>query len=105
MLSNPVVAENHLLRFPAGADQRGCVPVPKVHAARATRDLPCVRRSGVQVSAQHRQFPCSYKVGRTWQAIVLLQVPPAMILRKNVDACEFREEVGGFPALRLCQNW
>lgn len=28
-----------------------------------------------------------------------------MILRKNVDACEFREEVGGFPALRLCQNW
>ncbi|KAJ1347776.1 BLI-3 blue-light-inducible Bli-3 protein [Parelaphostrongylus tenuis] len=32
-------------------------------------------------------------------------VPPAMILRKNVNACEFREEVGGFPALRLCQNW
>ncbi|KAK6741023.1 hypothetical protein RB195_009088 [Necator americanus] len=32
-------------------------------------------------------------------------VPPAMILRKNVDHCEFREEVGGFPALRLCQNW
>ncbi|RCN28057.1 heme peroxidase [Ancylostoma caninum] len=32
-------------------------------------------------------------------------VPPAMILRKNVDGCEFREEVGGFPALRLCQNW
>ncbi|XGW18396.1 hypothetical protein V3C99_002767 [Haemonchus contortus] len=32
-------------------------------------------------------------------------VPPAMILRKNVNACKFREEVGGFPALRLCQNW
>ncbi|PIO73714.1 heme peroxidase [Teladorsagia circumcincta] len=32
-------------------------------------------------------------------------VPPAMILRKNVDGCEFRDEVGGFPALRLCQNW
>ncbi|KHJ92803.1 animal hem peroxidase [Oesophagostomum dentatum] len=32
-------------------------------------------------------------------------VPPAMILRKNVDKCEFRDEVGGFPALRLCQNW
>ncbi|KAK6039552.1 heme peroxidase [Cooperia oncophora] len=32
-------------------------------------------------------------------------IPPANILRKNVEGCEFREEVGNFPALRLCQNW
>ncbi|TKR77884.1 hypothetical protein L596_018782 [Steinernema carpocapsae] len=29
-----------------------------------------------------------------------------MLLRKRTPGkCEFREEVGGFPALRLCQNW
>lgn len=32
-------------------------------------------------------------------------VPPAMLLRKRGETCEFRSEVGGFPALRLCQNW
>uniref|UniRef100_A0A914R7G0 Uncharacterized protein n=1 Tax=Panagrolaimus davidi TaxID=227884 RepID=A0A914R7G0_9BILA len=35
-------------------------------------------------------------------------VPPALLLRKkkgNNTECEFRTEVGGFPALRLCQNW
>ncbi|KAK0417047.1 hypothetical protein QR680_012805 [Steinernema hermaphroditum] len=32
-------------------------------------------------------------------------VPPGMLLRKRTDECEFRAEVGGFPALRLCQNW
>ncbi|CAD6199146.1 unnamed protein product [Caenorhabditis auriculariae] len=32
-------------------------------------------------------------------------VPPAMFLRKRGHECEFRSEVGGFPALRLCQNW
>uniref|UniRef100_A0A0N4WSV0 NAD(P)H oxidase (H2O2-forming) n=1 Tax=Haemonchus placei TaxID=6290 RepID=A0A0N4WSV0_HAEPC len=32
-------------------------------------------------------------------------IPPAMILRKKAEACEFREEVGDFPAVRLCQNW
>ena len=31
-------------------------------------------------------------------------VPPALLLRKK-GTCEFRTEVGGFPALRLCQNW
>nr|CDJ90016.1 Haem peroxidase domain containing protein [Haemonchus contortus] len=32
-------------------------------------------------------------------------VPPAMILRKKAEACEFREKVGDFPSVRLCQNW
>uniref|UniRef100_A0A1I8BWQ4 NAD(P)H oxidase (H2O2-forming) n=1 Tax=Meloidogyne hapla TaxID=6305 RepID=A0A1I8BWQ4_MELHA len=32
-------------------------------------------------------------------------VPPALLLRKRNGKCEFRKEVGGFPALRLCQNW
>ncbi|CCD71702.1 NAD(P)H oxidase (H2O2-forming) [Caenorhabditis elegans] len=32
-------------------------------------------------------------------------VPPAMLLRKRGNKCEFRTEVGGYPALRLCQNW
>ncbi|KAI3410341.1 BLI-3 blue-light-inducible Bli-3 protein [Globodera pallida] len=33
-------------------------------------------------------------------------VPPALLLRKRIAGrCEFRREVGGFPALRLCQNW
>uniref|UniRef100_A0A7I4YBG0 NAD(P)H oxidase (H(2)O(2)-forming) n=1 Tax=Haemonchus contortus TaxID=6289 RepID=A0A7I4YBG0_HAECO len=32
-------------------------------------------------------------------------IPPAMILRKKAEACEFREKVGDFPAVRLCQNW
>ncbi|KAI1729776.1 heme peroxidase domain-containing protein [Ditylenchus destructor] len=32
-------------------------------------------------------------------------VPPGLLLRKNTGRCEFREEVGGYPALRLCQNW
>ncbi|CAI4224724.1 unnamed protein product [Auanema sp. JU1783] len=32
-------------------------------------------------------------------------VPPAMLLRKRGEKCEFRSEVGGYPALRLCQNW
>uniref|UniRef100_A0A1I8ARM6 NAD(P)H oxidase (H2O2-forming) n=1 Tax=Steinernema glaseri TaxID=37863 RepID=A0A1I8ARM6_9BILA len=32
-------------------------------------------------------------------------VPPGMLLRKRTEHCEFRAEVGGFPALRLCQNW
>ncbi|CAB3410873.1 unnamed protein product [Caenorhabditis bovis] len=32
-------------------------------------------------------------------------VPPAMLLRKRGAKCEFRTEVGGYPALRLCQNW
>ncbi|CAI5438989.1 unnamed protein product [Caenorhabditis angaria] len=32
-------------------------------------------------------------------------VPPAMLLRKRGKKCEFRTEVGGYPALRLCQNW
>ncbi|PAV57045.1 hypothetical protein WR25_26113 [Diploscapter pachys] len=32
-------------------------------------------------------------------------VPPAMLLRKRGHECEFRNEVGGYPALRLCQNW
>lgn len=30
-------------------------------------------------------------------------VPPALFLRKR--NCEFRTEVSGYPALRLCQNW
>lgn len=33
-------------------------------------------------------------------------VPPALLFRKRKNGkCEFRDEVGGFPALRLCQNW
>ncbi|KAK6013565.1 heme peroxidase, partial [Ostertagia ostertagi] len=32
-------------------------------------------------------------------------IPPAMILRKNAEACKFRKKVGDFPAARLCQNW
>ncbi|VIO91716.1 Uncharacterized protein BM_BM4466 [Brugia malayi] len=33
-------------------------------------------------------------------------VPPALLLRKRTNGkCEFRDEVGGYPALRLCQNW
>ncbi|GMR43024.1 hypothetical protein PMAYCL1PPCAC_13219 [Pristionchus mayeri] len=32
-------------------------------------------------------------------------VPPAMLLRRRDAKCAFRTEVGGFPALRLCQNW
>ncbi|CAI2308307.1 unnamed protein product [Caenorhabditis sp. 36 PRJEB53466] len=32
-------------------------------------------------------------------------VPPAMLLRKRGNKCEFRTEVGGYPALRMCQNW
>uniref|UniRef100_A0A915BN44 NAD(P)H oxidase (H2O2-forming) n=1 Tax=Parascaris univalens TaxID=6257 RepID=A0A915BN44_PARUN len=33
-------------------------------------------------------------------------VPPALLFRKrNNGTCEFRNEVGGYPALRLCQNW
>ncbi|GMT20614.1 hypothetical protein PFISCL1PPCAC_11911, partial [Pristionchus fissidentatus] len=32
-------------------------------------------------------------------------VPPAMLLRRRDAKCAFRREVGGFPALRLCQNW
>ncbi|KHN77089.1 Dual oxidase 1 [Toxocara canis] len=33
-------------------------------------------------------------------------VPPALLFRKrNNGKCEFRNEVGGYPALRLCQNW
>ncbi|GMS90381.1 hypothetical protein PENTCL1PPCAC_12556, partial [Pristionchus entomophagus] len=32
-------------------------------------------------------------------------VPPAMLLRRRDSKCAFRTEVGGFPALRLCQNW
>ncbi|CAJ0580698.1 unnamed protein product, partial [Mesorhabditis spiculigera] len=32
-------------------------------------------------------------------------VPPGMLLRKRGSKCEFRSEVGGYPALRLCQNW
>ncbi|VDN04297.1 unnamed protein product, partial [Thelazia callipaeda] len=33
-------------------------------------------------------------------------VPPALLFRKrNNGKCEFRDEVGGYPALRLCQNW
>ena len=32
-------------------------------------------------------------------------VPPALLLRKRDGHCEFRTDVGGFGALRLCQNW
>ncbi|VDK64392.1 unnamed protein product [Gongylonema pulchrum] len=33
-------------------------------------------------------------------------VPPALLFRKRTSGkCEFRDEVGGYPALRLCQNW
>ncbi|CAJ0942291.1 unnamed protein product, partial [Mesorhabditis belari] len=32
-------------------------------------------------------------------------VPPGMLLRKRDSNCSFRSEVGGYPALRLCQNW
>lgn len=32
-------------------------------------------------------------------------VPPAMLFRIKSKECRFRTEVGGFPALRLCQNW
>jgi dual oxidase len=32
-------------------------------------------------------------------------VPPAMFFRIKSKDCRFRTEVGGFPALRLCQNW
>lgn len=32
-------------------------------------------------------------------------VPPALLFRKRNSSCEFRLDVGGFPALRLCQNW
>lgn len=29
-----------------------------------------------------------------------------MLFRKNGEGkCEFRSEIGGYPALRLCQNW
>ncbi len=29
-----------------------------------------------------------------------------MLLRRRMKGkCEFRNEVGGYPALRLCQNW
>jgi hypothetical protein len=42
--------------------------------------------------------------------LFLFQVPPGMLLRKlprNAASgrCEFRSEVGGYPALRMCQNW
>uniref|UniRef100_A0A915PEP6 NAD(P)H oxidase (H2O2-forming) n=1 Tax=Setaria digitata TaxID=48799 RepID=A0A915PEP6_9BILA len=33
-------------------------------------------------------------------------VPSALLFRKRAGGkCEFRDEVGGYPALRLCQNW
>ncbi|CAG9535166.1 unnamed protein product [Cercopithifilaria johnstoni] len=33
-------------------------------------------------------------------------VPPALLFRRRANGkCEFRDEVGGYPALRLCQNW
>jgi dual oxidase len=33
-------------------------------------------------------------------------VPPALLLRKkSPNKCEFRTDVSGYPALRLCQNW
>lgn len=28
-----------------------------------------------------------------------------MFRKRNNGTCEFRNEVGGYPALRLCQNW
>ncbi|OZC08712.1 FAD-binding domain protein [Onchocerca flexuosa] len=33
-------------------------------------------------------------------------IPPALLFRKRANGkCEFRDEIGGYPALRLCQNW
>lgn len=33
-------------------------------------------------------------------------MPPALLLRRKANGkCEFRNEVGGYSALRLCQNW
>ncbi|CAD5221006.1 unnamed protein product [Bursaphelenchus xylophilus] len=32
-------------------------------------------------------------------------VPPGMLFRIKSEKCKFRDEVGGYPALRLCQNW
>ncbi|VDK46757.1 unnamed protein product [Anisakis simplex] len=33
-------------------------------------------------------------------------IPPGLLFRKrNNGTCEFRTEIGGYPALRLCQNW
>jgi dual oxidase len=32
-------------------------------------------------------------------------VPPAMFLRSKTKKCEYRKDVVGFTALRLCQNW
>uniref|UniRef100_A0A914V1Z1 Uncharacterized protein n=1 Tax=Plectus sambesii TaxID=2011161 RepID=A0A914V1Z1_9BILA len=33
-------------------------------------------------------------------------VPPGMLLRMRTKGkCTFRSEVGGYPALRMCQNW
>lgn len=32
-------------------------------------------------------------------------VPPAMFLRLKTKKCEFRADVLGFGALRLCQHW
>nr|CDJ85026.1 Haem peroxidase domain containing protein [Haemonchus contortus] len=43
--------------------------------------------------------------GARRRVIATIQIPPAMILRKKAEACEFREKVGDFPAVRLCQNW
>lgn len=34
----------------------------------------------------------------------LTLVPPGLLFRKR-NNCEFRDEIGGYPALRLCQNW
>ncbi|KAK6021363.1 heme peroxidase, partial [Ostertagia ostertagi] len=45
-----------------------------------------------------------FQAARRW-VIATIQIPSAMILRKNTEACKFRKKVGDFPAARLCQNW